>query len=231
MKKKQTKTLHIFIDESGNFEFDKEGGSRFYVISFVLSESDSFSKEKKELLNALYKIDKNIDLIHTSPLIRQKGIYMNISLEKRIKALETFLSFAEKIKIKTFVCASDKNNCKNLNILQKDLKRKIKASLQKFSNFLCNYAKITIHYDNGQKELTDIIKSAFSNSTNTVTFNFDDTMKNQILIQISDVIATLYVINEKFKYSKTTYKEREFFNTKLSFKTNYFSKIRKLFLK
>lgn len=220
--------LHIYIDESGNFDFGAEGGSRYYVVSFVLTEKLNFETEKNKLFFHLHKIDKDIDLIHCVPLIRQKSGYMNFKLEKRVKILDAFFKFIKEININGFVCISNKIDCNSIVKLHYDLVDKISKSLAINASRFSKYNNIVVHYDNGQAELTEILKLSFNRLFKNVKFEFTNIMKNEILIQVSDAIASICSINEKYKYNKTNSKEREFFKSKNNFKINYYKVIEKI---
>ena len=74
--------LNIFIDESGDFGFEK-GSSELYAVSFTLHESENSINEELKYLNE--KLDKlGYDgMIHLAYLVAKRGDYANFSLEKR----------------------------------------------------------------------------------------------------------------------------------------------------
>ena len=73
------KRLSIFIDETGEFGFEK-GSSRLYGVSFVFhDQSYSIKKEINDLNQRLLNIGY-INMIHMADLIMKRGDYSNMNL-------------------------------------------------------------------------------------------------------------------------------------------------------
>jgi len=222
---KKVKELHIYIDEAGNFEFNSEGGSRFYAIAFIYIENNLSIKKFNEIIKSLKKIDSSIAVMHSSPLIRQKDIYSKTPLNSRRTIFNKFIEFIKKLDIKYSVLIIDKNNAKESEKLKREIKNKYLNIIKNNYAYLSKYTDVILHYDNGQKELSKIIKTIFKDNFKNVEFLFNEIMQNQIIIQVADVIATLFTTYQKYKYSKTTYNEREFFGSFRNFKKNYIKHI------
>ena len=79
-----TKTLKIYIDESGEFGFE-QGSSELYVVSMVFYDTtiniDNFLHDFEDRLKSI----DYTNMIHMGDLVRHKGDYKNLDIITRRK--------------------------------------------------------------------------------------------------------------------------------------------------
>lgn len=179
--------LNIFIDESGDFGFEK-GSSELYAVSFTLHEStDSIDEELKYLNEKLSKLNYD-GMIHLAYLVAKRGDYAHFSLEKRKSIFWAIFYFAKRVKIKVHTVIVNKNFKNKKSQLTKELKYKIEKFLKKIDNYMDEFEKIVIYYDNGQDELGKIIDSLVI-TKNNIEHRTEFNHKEKRLFQVSDMLT------------------------------------------
>ena len=93
----QSKTLSIFVDESGTFSFpDRE--SRFYIVGMVFhDQSVDISSEIAKLERSDSEVGLERHCFHAGPLIRREKNYSMLSRQLRGRIFAKMMAFARKV--------------------------------------------------------------------------------------------------------------------------------------
>ena len=206
------KRLNIFIDETGMFE---ENTSDLYGVSFVFHEqNNSIIYEVRKFNNILKKIGFD-GMIHTSNLVRNVDEYKNYSLDDRRKILNSIIQFARNVKAQyhSIIINKKYEKCDN-DLLRKKLLKDINEFFVINQSYFKKFDKIVVYYDNGQIELSTLLKDSLSSYINYEQItNFDK--KSKRLFQVADMLT----FTDKLEYKlinkiKFTNSEKVFFSYK-----------------
>ena len=205
--------LNIFIDESGDFGFEK-GSSELYAVSFTLHESTNSIKEELKYLNEkLSKLEYD-GMIHLAYLVAKRGDYAQFSLEKRKSIFWAIFYFAKRAKIQVHTIIVNKTFKNKKSQLTKELRNNIKEFFEFIGTYLEKFEKVVIYYDNGQEELGKIIDSIVSTKDN-VEHRTEFDHKNKRLFQVSDMLTVIDKLDYKRKNNIAfTNNEKYFFKGK-----------------
>ena len=99
-----------------------------------------------------------------------------------------------------------------------DLVEKITKSLKSFLHknieIFMSYDQILVYYDNGQRELTNILVSVFHSILNNVKFKKPmESPADYKLFQAADMLCTLELLSEKSKRKMLSKSELVFFSS------------------
>lgn len=219
------KCLSIFIDESGDFgEFDSN--CPFYLVTMLFhNQSDSITDELMVLEQHLSARGYNDYCLHTGPLIRREEVYSFFNIDERKQILNSFINFATKINFfyKSFIVEKKKeyDQFKLIALLSKQ----IKTFLQQHLVFFSSFDKIIVYYDNGQKQLTSIVATLFSESN--VEFRRKVIPAKYRLLQVADMLTTFELIELKRERGSNSSSEQQFFVSMRDFYKNYYKRIMK----
>ncbi|MBQ2835711.1 MAG: DUF3800 domain-containing protein [Clostridia bacterium] len=205
--------LNIFIDESGDFGFEK-GSSELYVVSFTLHESaDSIKEEIKYLNEKLSKLDYE-GMIHLAYLVAKRGDYVHFSLEKRKSIFWAIYYFAKRVKIQIHTVIVNKNFKNKKSQLTKELRSKIKEFFEIISDYIDEFEEVVIYYDNGQEELGRILNDVLKDKNN-VKYRIEFDHREKRLFQVSDMLTFIDKIVYKYNNNmQLTKSEKYFFGVK-----------------
>ena len=91
--------LSIFIDESGDYGFQK-GSSDYYLITLVFhNQNDNIHPILDNFQKQLDYIKPHIHTIHTGPIIKKKDEYKYLSIDERRSIMYSTLNFIRKCPI------------------------------------------------------------------------------------------------------------------------------------
>lgn len=212
--------LSIFIDESGDFgKYDHH--SPYYIIAMV------FHDQNEDIGPAVSKLNRELsylsldDLcIHTGPIIRKEGIYINQSVSERRRIFNKMVAFIRQINIRYKCFLIEKKHFLNVVESTERLSEQISLFLRKHYEEFLSFDNVKIYYDNGQVEVSKILSSVF----NTLLPNpvFRKVMPSEYkLFQAADLICTLELIRLKLKNNMLSKSERIFFGNTRDLKKNY----------
>lgn len=207
------KRLNIFIDESGDFGVI-DGSSDLYAVSFVLHESTYSIQNELAYLNQKLSHLNYFDMIHTAYLISRKGDYAYFDLEKRRSLFWALFYFANKVKIRIRTVIVNKKYLNKRGQLKSALEKGIEDFLNDNKDYLSSFDRVVVYYDDGQKILSTILNSFFSNFTNVERrHTFNHTEKR--LFQVADMLTVIDKLEYKYRYKiPFTNAEKYFFDTK-----------------
>ena len=207
------KRLNIFIDESGDFGFSK-GSSELYGISFTIHESDNSIINDLEYLNNRLKEANYDGMIHLADLVARRGDYTNFNLEQRKNIFWSIFHFSRRVPVKIHTIIVDKNYINSKTQLNSKLSTNINDFFNSLNDYMNEFEKIVIYYDNGQEALGSIIDTLLINKNN-IEHRIEFDHKEKRLFQVSDMLTFVDKIVYKYNHNmKMTKAETYFFSVK-----------------
>ena len=219
------KEISVFVDESGSFApAGSDLHSPYYLLCMVFhDQSDGMSSEVDRLRDAFIQAGIDGDhAVHAGPMIRREEEYGSMPRELRIRIFRRMMVFMQKVdfKYKCFKLYKPYNS--GDGAIHDTL-------LQDIVNFLISHRddfnaseKIKIYYDNGQTQVTALLKEAFAIYSSKVEFASGVQPSKYRLFQAADVICTLELVKAKlFAYGSISESEDRFFGGIKNFKKNY----------
>lgn len=207
------KRLNIFIDESGDFGFTK-GSSELYGVSFTIHESDDSIVNDLEYLNNRLKKANYDGMIHLADLIAKRGDYSNFNLQQRKDIFWSIFYFSKRVKVKIHTIIVDKRFKNNKTQLNRELASEINKFFIEISDYMNEFDKVVVYYDNGQNSLGAIVDTLLLNKNN-VEHRIEFDHKEKRLFQVSDMLTfvdkIVYKHNNKIELTKA---EKYFFSVK-----------------
>ena len=205
--------LNIFIDESGDFGFVK-GSSELYDVSFTIHESDNSIASDLEYLNNRLKKAEYDGTIHLADLVAKRGDYAHFNLAQRKNIFWAIFYFSKRVNVKIHTIIVDKRYKNSNTQLNRELAIAINDFFNSISDYINEFEKIVIYYDNGQDALGAIIDTLLINRNNVEhRVNFDH--KEKRLFQVSDMLTFVdkidYKYHNKIPFTKA---EKYFFKIK-----------------
>ncbi|MCF0116701.1 MAG: DUF3800 domain-containing protein [Bacilli bacterium] len=216
------KTISVFIDESGNFDF-KTSTSKYYILTLIFHDQSINLKNYFDLI-------KDKPVFHAGPLIRNEQRYKGLSEKDRFKAFHDFFLFTTKLPIKCKCFCYEKYCFDNAKKLIGKLSRDI---LNFYDSNLPNYfnnARMMIYYDNGQKEITNILESVINMTNISIDSKPNVTQQAYRLAQVADFISELKLLEFKQLNNELTSFESKFINKRL-LKNTYLRYIKNIEIK
>lgn len=205
--------LNIFIDESGDFGFTK-GSSELYDVSFTIHESTDSIINDLEYLNDRLKKAKYDGMIHLADLVAKRGDYSYFNLEQRKDIFWSIFYFSKRVKVKIHTIIIDKRFKNNKTQLNMELARKINNFFNSITDYMNEFDRVVVYYDNGQEALGAIIDTLLITKDN-VEHKIEFNHKEKRLFQVSDMLT--FVDKIVYKHNNNmflTKSERYFFSVK-----------------
>ena len=207
------KRLNIFIDESGDFGF-VDGSSELYGVSFTIHESDNSIVDDLEYLNNRLRKARYNGMIHLANLVARRGDYAHFDLEQRKNIFWSIFYFAKRVKVKIHTIIVDKRYKNNKAQLNRELAIEINKFFELISDYMNEFEKVVIYYDNGQEALGAIIDTLLITKKN-IEHRIEFNHKEKRLFQVSDMLTfvdkIVYKHNNNMKMTKA---EKYFFSVK-----------------
>ena len=221
-----SKTISIFIDESGDFG-PLRPHSPYYLVTMILhNQKIDISDNIKSLENHLHNLNFDYSAVHTGPIIRREEIYETMLMEERKRIFHALFNFARKLDFNYICTYVDKNDCNDVIAMTSKLTRNLANIINNNSNFFGSFDEIVIYYDNGQIELTKVITSVFNVFYSNVEFRKVRPVDYK-LFQVADLICSLELLYLKANSNTFTKSEKDFFGSVRDFKKNYMKPILK----
>lgn len=212
--------LGVFIDESGDFG-PYEHHAPYYIITLVFHDQNSdISRQIEHLKRHLLEqgFAEN-HAIHSAPLIRRERDYKNMDLTARRKLFRSLFTFMHlcDIAYKSFVFK--KREFEDHDKMVSLISREMSIFLRENLGFLQSFERVIVYYDNGQKEITNLVNTLFN------AFLEADVRKvspsDYSLFQAADMFCTLALLEKKIENEGLSKSEREFFISVRDLKKNY----------
>ncbi len=205
--------LNIFIDESGDFGF-VDGSSELYGVSFTIHESDNSIVDDLEYLNNRLKKAHYDGMIHLADLVARRGDYAHFDLEQRKNIFWSIFYFSKRVKVKIHTIIVDKRYKNNKTQLNRELAIEINKFFESISDYMNEFEKVVIYYDNGQEALGAIIDTLLI-TKNNIEHRIEFNHKEKRLFQVSDMLTVVdkivYKHNNNMQMTKA---EKYFFSVK-----------------
>lgn len=205
--------LNIFIDESGDFGF-VDGSSELYGVSFTIHESDNSIVNDLEYLDNKLKKANYDGMIHLADLVARRGDYAHFNLEQRKNIFWSIFYFSKRVEVKIHTIIINKRFKNNKAQLNRELAIEISKFFNLISDYMNEFEKVVVYYDNGQEALGAIIDTLLitkSNVEHRIEFNH----KEKRLFQVSDMLTFIDKIVYKHQNNiLMTRAEQYFFSVK-----------------
>ncbi|MBR5789251.1 MAG: DUF3800 domain-containing protein [Lachnospiraceae bacterium] len=219
------KKMSVFVDESGDFgNYAKH--SPFYVLTMVFhDQSKDISGPIKRLEDNLKNLGYDNYTIHTEPLVRREDIYENLEPNERrgifIK-LFYFLIHAD-VSYKTFIY--EKIHYTNSDALRSKMVADISSFLRENLSYFQAYDQVVVYYDNGQREITKIIKAAFLAELNNYEIRKVRPAEYR-LFQAADLVCTLTLLQKRYELNALTRSDMLLFYSKKDLRKDFLKRIK-----
>ncbi|MCL2125729.1 MAG: DUF3800 domain-containing protein [Oscillospiraceae bacterium] len=214
------------MDESGDFG-SYQAHSPHYIVAML------FHDQRNEIGNAVKLLDSQVKnlghephALHTGPIIRRESNYINLTVDERKKLLNALVHFCRHVDVKYTILHVDKKECRDIIDLTARISKQIRSFVDKHELFLRAFDEITVYYDNGQIELTQILTSTLSVLLSNISFRRVKPSEYK-LFQLIDMFCSLELTALKFDLKIPSRSELEVFHNTSEFKRDYLKKIRK----
>lgn len=205
--------LSIFIDESGDFgPFEKH--SPFYVLSLVFhDQSDDITGHLDKIHEALVVRGLPADhAIHTGPLIRREQDYRWLDMSSRRSIFRVLVDFVRTCEMTHHSWVFSKRELGDSDQLVSRMSRELGALIREQYGYFGEWDRIVIYYDNGQKEITNLVNSVFNAHLTNVEVR-KVVPADYSLFQAADLCCTLALLRQKIETVGLSSSERDFFST------------------
>ena len=219
--------ISVFVDESGTFDSDKDS-SRFYLICLVLHDQrESIARDVVALEDSLAAIGLEREhCIHAGPLIRRELGYANMNRDDRRRIMSRMMAFVRRAPYSYKCFALDKKFFSADAAIHDFLLQHIVRFLIDNADMLNGYDRIKVYYDNGQRQIKDLLMEAFSIFSAKTLFVSDVHPESYRLFQVADILCMLELIRHRLLAGgRLTRSEYEFFNGFQNLNKNYFKVI------
>lgn len=205
--------LSIFIDESGDFG-PVQKHSPFYVLSLVLhDQSDDIASQLGKIHDALRARGFAVNhAIHTGPLVRREQDYRLLSLSDRRSLFRVLMDFVRSCSITHHSWVFAKKEVGDNDKLVGAMSRELGALIREHYAYFSDWDRIVIYYDNGQKEITNLVNSVFNAHLSNVEVR-KVVPADYSLFQAADLCCTLALLRQKIATTGLSSSERDFFST------------------
>lgn len=220
------KELSIFIDESGDFG-ETFNQSPFYIVTLVFHNQEyDISENVTRLKHWLNESNINDKYIHTHPIIRKEYPYNNLNIDERRKILNKMLRFTMGCPIKYFNIVVNKREFKNKHSLSANIAKQLSKFTDIYSEYLHQFERIIVYYDNGQNELSYILNVILNAKLSLVEFKNASPISYQLL-QVADFLCSMELLKQKHKNNLLTKSEKTFFYKPQELQKNYIKSVEK----
>ena len=202
--------LSVFVDESGSFGEVRECPS-YYLVTFVFhNQKLCIDHQVAKLENSIKESGFRVEYIHTGPVIRREDCFVHFSIDERRHLLYKMLNFLLACPITHFTVSINRREASDFMTLSKKLKNGIEKEVASHQGFFSGYDRIIVYYDNGQNELSDILKSVFKSRFSNVEFRKAEPQKYRLL-QAADFVCSLELLRIKREEKRLSKSEEQFF--------------------
>jgi hypothetical protein len=215
--------LSLFIDESGDFG-SYNSLTPYYIVSIVLhDQSHGIGAQMTHLNDDLIRNNIRIASIHTRPLLRHEGEYRDLTIGEQRYLLSRLYLFARKCELRYKVLVFERRNYRTSEELSHQVARTFNDFARRNHGLFEQYEKIILYYDDGQKQLANIITAADGLIPNIDHRHLDPTdYRLYRLAQVADFACCLELTKLHFESHQPTASERYVFGTARDFKKSFY---------
>lgn len=205
--------LSIFIDESGDFG-PLQPHAPFYVLALVIhDQSDDISVHLDRIHGELGVRGLSANhAIHTGPLIRRESDYRWMDLPVRRSIFRVLVDFVRTADVSQQTWVFSKRELNDADQLVAAMARELGTWIRSNSEYFSAWERVVIYYDNGQKELTNLVNSVFN--AHLANVEVRRVLPSEYsLFQAADLCCTLALLAQKIETGGLSNSERDFFST------------------
>lgn len=207
--RKIKRRLNIFIDESGDFGFT-DGSSELYGVSFTIHESDKSIAGDLEYLSNRLKKSQYDGMIHLADLVSKRGEYTHFNFEQRKDIFWSIFYFSKRVNVKIHTIMIEKKFKNNKAQLNRELAVQISKFFDSINDYMNDFEKVVVYYDNGQESLGAIIDTLLITKDN-VEHRIEFNHKEKRLFQVSDMLTFIDKIVYKYNHNMPLTKSEKYF--------------------
>ena len=222
------KTLSIFVDESGRFQFP-DANSRFYILGLILhDQSEPIDRYVADLQHAEEEIGLEGHCFHAGPLIRKEKGYEFMSRKWRGRILSRMMAFAHKVPFTYHCLCVDKKLIDDLRQIVERLNRQLADFISTRRMDIFDVETVKVYYDCGQSPVTNLLHKTFVEQLGKhVEFAQGVQPSNYRLFQLADLVCSIHLIERRLKDGiPMTVSEMRLFGGPRDFKRNVLKKIK-----
>lgn len=205
--------LSIFVDESGDFGA-YEQHSPFYILSLVFhDQSDDINGHLDKIHAGLLARGLSVDhAVHAGPLIRREQEYRWLDLPARRSLFRLLVDFVHRCDVSHHSWVFSKREMPDTDRLVSLMARELGSLIRSKYEYFSAWDRIVIYYDNGQKEITNLVNSVFNAHLANVEVR-KVVPSDYSLFQAADLCCTLTLLRTKIETVGLSRSERDFFST------------------
>lgn len=151
--------------------------------------------------------------IHTGPLIRREQDYAWLDMPARRSIFRVLVDFVRTCEITHHSWVFNKRELTDSDQLVSQMSREVGALIRENLHYFVTWDRIIIYYDNGQKELTNLVNSVFNAHLSNVEVR-KVIPADYSLFQVADLCCTLTLLQAKIDAVGLSASERSFFSTR-----------------
>ena len=212
--------LSVFIDESGDFG-PFEPHSPYYLITLVLHD------QSKDISEQVVHLRRHVEEagftgghnVHSAPLIRRENDYSSLDLAARRRLFHALFGFMRICDISYRTFLFKKREFSDHDRLVSRMSRDIGAFVRDNLGFFQSFDRVIVYYDNGQKEITNIVNTVFNVFLDAEVRKVSPS--DYALFQAADMFCTLELLTQKLQDGCLTRSEETFFRSVRDLRKNY----------
>ena len=216
------KTLSIFVDESGNFNFP-DADSRFYIVGMVFHDQTvDISADIARLERSDTEVGLEGHCFHAGPLIRREKNYSMLSRQLRGRIFSRMMAFARKVEYRYHCLSVDKKFIDSTEQIVSRLKSALSEFILANGEMINSLGRVKIYYDCGQAPVTRMLHQVFETAIRCpVEFAEGVKPSRYRLFQLADLICTLHLLELKLRAGiPLSRSEQQFFGGPRMFRHN-----------
>lgn len=223
------KEISVFVDESGSFVPERNHpASRYYLLCMVFhDQSIDVEPEIRLLEDSLSALGLERDhCVHAGPLIRREQGYAQMTREERRAIFQRMLVFFRRADISYKCFKIDKHLNTKDGAIHDSLLRQIVSFFVKHNDLFDGYDKLKVYYDDGQAQVTSLLKEAFAIYSSKTEFVAEVSPHKYRLFQAADLACTLELVKTKLEVEGAiSGSEHAFFGGEKVFRKGYMKPI------
>jgi len=206
------RVLSLFFDESGDLG-SYQPHSPYYILSMVIhDQSKDISVPLSHIRNTLMMrgLPQN-HAIHTGPLIRREKDYEWLPISERRHIFRALFDFVRHCDIRYQGWTYDKRVHRDSSSILTEMEQALELYVRDHKELFQSPNRLIVYYDNGQSEITQLLKTAFRPLKNTEIRKVSPAEYS--LFQAADMFCTIELLSRKMADQSLSSSERDFFST------------------
>jgi len=193
------KKLNVFVDESGHFDlYNKK--SPYYLFSLVFHEENkSIEEDIKYLDYRLSQMGYEGHGVHSGEILRNEKGYVLVPPKDRKALFLRLFNFTRKVPIEFQSFDFEKKRFRGEDgeaRMQAAMARSLSRFLRDNQMYFNFFDVVTVFYDNGQYQITNLLNTVFSIEVDNVKFKKVKPWDYR-LFQVADMVCTIELLRLK----------------------------------